>query len=259
MSSQQEARDFAAKRSQAEQAAASAIDGILREAARDITNALDGITVASSEAVFLQMAEERASGVASDAQRRIDMQIRQYAKASVSALGDKDTGATGRLLNSRLFGRTFTERSAAYMADFIRDVARMAYAGRRLGKSKADTADAIAQQYRDPYTNGIINTANRAGAGISAPSNGLGMYRSAYGNIMRNAQGTVAIAWGREQKNFARRNGATGFRIHRGSSYPCDICDGEVAKGIQPLDAPTIPFHVRCRCWAEYIYPTQKE
>lgn len=254
MNELQKAKDFAAKRAQAERNVKAHIGSVLSSAAVDIARETKGITLVSSEALFRQMVYLRARNIVDDAEERINAYIRAYSKASISILGDKDTGATGRLLGSELFGKTFMERNHTYMQYFLDDVVKLIIAGRKLKMKQSAIENSVRSQYQDPYTNGIIDQANRKGANIQIPGYGRGIYHSAYGNIVRNAQGTIAIAWGREDKNYAKRNGAIGFRIFRGSSYPCPLCDSEVDKGIQPMTAKSVPFHLNCRCLVEYIY-----
>lgn len=254
MSAREDAVNFARKRTQAERNVKTRIDRILSSAASDIVKASQSITLVSSEPVFRQMVSVRSNGVMEAAEEAINYYIREYSKVAISVLGDKDTGATGRLLNSELFGKTFEERSHTYMQYFFNDVVKMIIAGKRLKLKQSAIESNVRSQFSDPYTNGIIDQANRKGANILVPSYGHGIYHSAYGNIVRNAQGTVAIAWGREEKNYANRNGAIGFRVYRGSSYPCPICDEQVASGLHPMSDPTIPFHSRCVCLIEYVY-----
>lgn len=250
------AQQFASLRSQAERNMRTRIQRILASLSSDIVKAAKGITLISSESTFRQMIYTRSNSDVDAAEEAINYYIREYAKASITILGDKDTGATGRLLNSELFGKTFMERSHTYMQYFFNDAVKMIVAGRKLKMKEADIENTVKTQYKDPYTSGIIDQANRKGANILVPAYGKGFYKSAYQNIVRNAQGTIAIAWGKEARNFAKRNGAIGFRVHRGSSYPCDICDREVEKGVHPMSDQTIPFHVSCKCYIEYIYET---
>ncbi|MDY4625769.1 MAG: hypothetical protein SO442_04100 [Prevotella sp.] len=246
-------KGYALKRAQAQRNIKQHIDKILSKAAQDITAQARGITLVSSYTMFRQMIEARSVGIIENAEKEIAEYIVAYSKASISVLGDKDTGATGRLLNSDLFGKTFAERNNSYMENFLYDVTNMLIAAKRNKLKQSDTENIVKSEYKDPYTNGIITKANNKGAGIATPSYGRGIYHSAYENIIRNAQGTVAIAWGRELRNYAKRNGAKGFRVHRGSSYPCDICDAEVAKGVHPITDEVPPFHVRCVCWIEFV------
>lgn len=246
--------DFAAKRAQAQRNMRARIENVLANAAVGIAREARSITLVSSEMLFSQMIAIRSKKIIEEAEDAINTYIRAYAKASITTLGDKDTGATGRLLASDLFGKTFMERSATYMQYFFNDVIKMLVAGKRLGMSQQQIENAVKTQYKDPYaTGGLIDRANRKGARIQTPAYGRGIYHSAYGNIVRNAQGTIAIAWGREEKNFARRNGAVGFRIHRGSSYPCAVCN-EAAIGIHKMTDDAPPLHANCVCYVEYIY-----
>lgn len=255
----QSAKTYASRRTQAERDVRTRIDRILESAATDIVKDAQGITLVSSESMFRQMVYVRAKNTVDAAESAINYYIREYAKASITILGDKDTGATGRLLNSELFGKTFEERSHTYMQYFLNDVVKLIIAGRRLKMKQSAIESTVKSQFKDPYTNGIIDQANRKGANILVPAYGRGIYHSAYGNIVRNAQGTISIAWGREAKNYAKRNGAIGFRVYRGSSYPCPLCDDEVAKGVHPMTDQTVPFHSRCCCIIEYVYENNDE
>lgn len=256
-----DARQFASKRIQAERNVRSHIDSILSSAAEEIAKEARGIQIVSSESVFSQMVSVRASNIIRDAENEINNYIRRYAKASITVLGDKDTGSTGRLLNSELFGRTFTDRSRTYMQYFFDDIIKIIIAGKKNRLKQQDIETAVKSQYQDPYTDGLIRKANRKGAGIQTPSYGRGIYKSAYGNIVRNAQGTIAIAWGKEDRNYHRRMGATGYRVKRGSSYPCPICDDAADGTVYDInDSSHIPpLHVNCVCYAEYIYEKKEK
>lgn len=249
------AKQFASKRTQAERNVRTRIERILSSAAADIVTSAKGITLVSSEVVFRQMVYARAKSIVDGAEEAINYYIRQYSKASISILGDKDTGATGRLLNSELFGKTFEERSHTYMMYFFGDVVKMIIAARKLKMKDADIAKTVQSQYKDPYSNGVIDQANRKGANIQVPSYGHGIYHSAYGNIVRNAQGTISIAWQKEIDNYAKRNGAIFFIPHRGSSYPCPLCDSHAERvhKVGDKDDPPPVYHSRCRCWVTYL------
>lgn len=255
MNQLQKAKDFASKRVQAERNVKSHIDRILSSAAVDIAKDAQGITLMSSEAMFRQMVYVRTKNTIDAAEEAINYYIREYAKASIVILGDKDTGATGRLLNSELFGKTFTERSHTYMQYFLHDVVNLIVAGRKLKMKQTAIENNVRSQYQDPYTNGIIDKANKKGANIQVPAYGRGIYHSAYGNIVRNAQGTIAIAWSKEQYNYAKRKGAYGFIPHRGSSYPCPLCDGHAGR-FHKMNDPKDPapvYHSRCCCWVTFV------
>lgn len=254
MAKEQKSINYALKRQQAERNVKSHIDDILKRAATDIAKESRSFIIVSSVPLFKQLIEVRSKDIIERAESEINTYIREYSKASIAVLGDKDTGATGRLLNSELFGKTFGERSKAYMDYFLHDVINIILAGRKEKMRQADIEKAVVSQFKDPYVNGLIDKANKNGANIQMPHHGKGVYQSAYGNIVRNAQGTISVAWGREERNFERRNGAVGFYIHRGSNYPCEICQGEVEKGLHKMNEDSVPFHSRCQCWVEYVY-----
>lgn len=251
----QSAETYASRRAQAEKNIKSHIDNILSAAAENIAKAAQGITLVSSEALFRQMVSVRAKDIVDDAENKINGYIRAYSKASITVLDDKNTGATGRLLGSELFGKTFAERSHTYIQYFLNDVVKLIIAGRKLKMKQTAIESSVKSQFKDPYTNSIIDKANRKNANIQVPSYGRGIYHSAYGNIVRNAQGTIAIAWSREQYNYANRNGAVFFIPHRGSSYPCPLCDSHadrIHKMNDKNDPPPI-YHARCVCWVTYL------
>ena len=254
-SGKEEARKIASMRAQAERNVKKRIDDILSEKALKIAEASRGIAFVSSQSLFRQVMLARTRTYIEETKSEIEAYIRAYAKASISALGDKDTGATGRLLNSELFGKTFTDRNSVYVQRFLEDVVSIIIAGRKLKMEQGEIEKIVVAQFKDPYTNGVVNAANGKGTGIPIPAYGRGVYKSAYGNIVRNAQGTVALAWAREEFNKARRDGAVGFIPHRGSDYPCLTCDSHAEKFYPINERDEMPlYHARCCCFVEYIY-----
>lgn len=47
--------------------------------------------------------------------------------------------------------------------------------------------------------------------------------------------------------DFGRDPDIIGYRVVRGSTYDCEVCD-ELCIGIHPLDVQVLPAHPRCRC-----------
>ena len=62
------------------------------------------------------------------------------------------------------------------------------------------------------------------------------------------------MAWMRELANDYKEDGAVGYYVFRGSSYPCDLCDS--ACGFHPLTDMSFfpPLHPHCCCGAVPIY-----
>ena len=66
------------------------------------------------------------------------------------------------------------------------------------------------------------------------------------------------LAWGRAEQEYGEKNGAIGFRVFRGSSYPCAICDDECAY-VHKVGEMVVPVHANCRCYIVFIYENEQE
>lgn len=254
-------KTIALKRKQAERNVKEHIDKILSAAAEDLAKAADGIMVSSSENAFEKSVWSRSGSIIEKAENDINEYIRAYAKASISVVGDKDTGATGRLLNSDMFGKTFKERSSEYIRYFFSDCVKVIYAARKLKMKSEEIYGTLQNEYKDPYTNGTIGDAMAKNINIPVEKRRHGLYKAGYGNIVRNAQGTIAVAWSREEYNYAKRNGAIGFIPHRGSSFPCPLCDSHAERFHKMGDREDPPplYHSRCCCWTTYVFAEKSE
>ena len=49
------------------------------------------------------------------------------------------------------------------------------------------------------------------------------------------------------------RTGATGYRVRRGSNYPCALCDS-LCRITWPISVEVLPAHPHCVCYAEPVY-----
>lgn len=252
-------KDYTERMLQAERNVKSHIDDILSDAARKIATEASSIKFVSSNDLYRQTIATMSKSILEDASESISEYVRQYSKASISILNDKDTGAVTRLLNSELFGKTFDERNKKYMGYFANDIANILIMCRRLNVSGKNVTEAILAAYRSPYESDLMNKVAKTKDGpVEIPSYGRGIYHSAYQNIVRNAQGVISVAWNRERKNKARRDGAIGFYVHRGSSYPCSICDDQTG-WLHNMDDDTPPFHVNCVCYVEFVFEGEEE
>jgi len=48
--------------------------------------------------------------------------------------------------------------------------------------------------------------------------------------------------------DFGRDPDIVAYRVERGSSFDCEVCDEAVANSPYPLDVQIVPLHSRCRC-----------
>lgn len=247
--------DFAAKRSQAEDNVKERINSVLANTVKNIARKTGNVNVASNKDTYISEVLSVAQNDFRLANRIVAEYITEYSKASIKVLGDKDNGALTRMLKGKLFGKSFSQRNDTYMKYFANDVANLLYACKIIGLNASDTSDALLKFFKDPYSSEIISRANKKGANIQTPAYGRGIYHSAYENIIRNAQGTIALAWNKELGSFAKRSGATFFVPHRGSSYPCPLCDSYAERAF-PIEtyaenAPT--YHARCCCYVTFM------
>ena len=178
--------------------------------------------------------------------------ISDYALASTKYYGIEGSGIMS-FLTSAFHGATSRERTTKYMANFAEDIVRMVKAGVLLGYPSSKILSAIRTGYKDPYHTSIITKARKYDINIATPSYGQGIFHSAYQNIARNARQMIAVAWGMAERQYGEEHGAIGFTSHRGSSFPCPICDDETTYRHKMTD-PFPPYHINCVCWVRFIY-----
>lgn len=252
-------KNYTERMLQAERNVKSHIDDILSDAAQRIATEASSVKLVSSDDLYRQTIAVKSKRILEDAMESISEYVRQYSKASIAILGDKDTGAVTRLLNSELFGKTFEERNKKYISYFVNDIANILIMCKRLNVSGSKVTEAVLAAYKSPYESDLMSKAEKTKKGaVDVPSYGRGIYHSAYQNIVRNAQGVISIAWSRERKNKAKRDGAIGFYVHRGSSYPCSICDDQVG-WLHKMDDDVPPLHVNCVCFVEFVFGEEEE
>lgn len=193
-----------------------------------------------------------AKSIAGEAEESINSYISAYSKASCKILGI-DSENIESFLVSDIYGKTTSERNAVYLGNFAEDIVRMIKAGTLMGYSDQQLLSSIRTGYKDPYHTSVITKAKRKDINIDVPSYGKGYYKNAYQNIVRNASQVIALAWGQAEQEYGLENGAVGYLVHRGSSYPCPVCD-DLCGYVHPLNTMVIPAHPNCVCRAEFVY-----
>ena len=176
----------------------------------------------------------------------------EYAEAAGKYLYDLDNGIT-EYMDGVHFGKTFTERVAGQAGRIADDMGKILAAASFLGLPPVVVDD----EWEKPYfVGGVIARANSRGAGIEVPKYGRGIPQSGAGQMLKNIGDTVALAWGFEDYDYAVRNGAIGFYVFRGSSYPCQVCQEECGV-FHPMEESVFshpPFHANCVCYVVYVY-----
>ena len=195
---------------------------------------------------------KKAQGIMTSTAPEIEAYTRAYSEASCKVLGI-GTASVDEYIGGKMFGETFAARNNRYLSNFAEDIVKMIKAGALLGYSDDKILSAIRTGYKNPYAASIITKAQSKDINIANPSYGRGFYKSSYQNLMRNVKGTIALAWGYAEHEYGMENGAIGFKVFRGSSYPCAQCDDECAY-IHKMDDPFPPFHISCKCYIQFIY-----
>ena len=122
-----------------------------------------------------------------------------------------------------------------------------------MGYSDQQLISSIRTGYKDPYHTSVITKAKRKDINIDVPSYGKGYYKNAYQNIVRNASQVIALAWGQAEQEYGHGIGAVGYFVHRGSSFPCPVCD-DLCGYVHSIDTMVIPAHPNCVCRVEFTF-----
>lgn len=248
--------NYAKKRSQALRNCESHLQTILFDVAKKIVSASNKYRVGGnlrSETSFLSDAKE----IASTASESIESYTGAYAKASCKILGI-DTDNIESFLVGDIFGKTLNERNETYLSNFAEDIVRMVKAGTLMGYTDQQILSSIRTGYKDPYKSSVVTKAQKKDINIATPSYGKGIFRNAYQNIVRNSKQVISIAWGQAEQEYGQEIGAIGFKVFRGSSYPCETCQNEVDAGVHSFRDPYPPFHVECVCYTQFVFKDSK-
>lgn len=252
MDEKQRGAQFALKRGQAGRNAETHAASILFKAAKKVM--AESKTHLSPSGGMTREAEliGRAQKIMASTSPEIEAYMKAYSEASCKILGI-GTETVDEYIGGKIFGETFAARNSRYLSQFAEDIVKMIKAGSLLGYSDDKILSAIRTGYKNPYASSIITKAQSKDIDITNPSYGRGFYKSSYQNIMRNVRHTIALAWGKAEQEYGESIGAIGFRVFRGSSYPCPTCDDECAY-IHKMGDPAPPFHWHCVCAIEFIF-----
>lgn len=145
-------------------------------------------------------------------------------------------------------GMTFDERLDDYCAKYKNELMVLIGAGLALGVVKSELAKSIGDNLKRPYDNALLVD------GIDAPiSYGQGRTNSMYTAIAALTKYGIETAWMRHWELSTAADGAIGWIVRRGSSYPCALCDDNC--GFHPLaDGTGLPVHNSCCCIAIPVY-----
>lgn len=184
--------------------------------------------------------------------------IYKYEKASASLVAKElDSSVkvpTERYLAAKQAGKTFKQRTYIYTERFKKDIVNLARVGQVQGLNKSALKSMVKSSYQDPYSSSLMNRAIKSGkAKIHIPIYGKGISKSGYMQVLKNIRDTSSLMWSYADNWYASRNGALGFYVYRGSSYPCDTCQSHVG-WLHNMDDDMPPYHSHCVCFVKFIY-----
>ena len=135
-------------------------------------------------------------------------------------------------------GITYSQRLNTYTNKFKSELESFISAGLIAGLSSSGLTNEIKKTYKHP----------KQGSIISDKVKGF----SSYSRLLLLARHTIADAWMYADGEWMRKNGAVGYMVYRGSSYPCSVCDMTV--GYHPINDYVLPVHPNCMCYAVPVY-----
>lgn len=133
-------------------------------------------------------------------------------------------------------------------------------AGLLLSKPTNAVLSEFQTYYDNPYGSPMVRDSwSEKGAKIAAirlltkgVSFGAGRYVSAFNSFSRAGRATTDYAFNYADNEFMRRNGALGYQVYRGSSFPCEACDSNT--GFHYINDISLPVHGHCLCYATPVY-----
>lgn len=145
-------------------------------------------------------------------------------------------------------GSTFEERLSDYCGKYKDELMLLIGAGLFLGVAKSALVKSIGENLKHPYANQLL------ASGIKAPlTYGRGRTNSMFTAISGLTRYGIESAWMRHWELETEADGAIGWIVQRGSSYPCPQCDDNC--GFHSIDEGTqLPQHLSCCCFAVPIH-----
>lgn len=253
---------FVLERTKIEQAAEVKVSRLVYNSALSILNIAEKYHIGNNPKALMQNpnAKRQVDAVMESLRRSIFAYEKAAMKLSAEHIeGTGIKGVVEEYLTSKHWDKTFKQRTLTYTDRFRKDITNLIASGKSLGMDKKKIASAIRCEYKNPYSSSIVSKALRKGKVVlDIPKYGAGISKNAYDQIIKNVRGSIEFAWGVADHDTALKNGATGFYVMRGSSYPCEECQAHVG-WLHKMSDDTPPFHINCKCIAIYTYKDEKE
>lgn len=142
-------------------------------------------------------------------------------------------------INREINGATYDDRIRNYAIRFKMELQDLIGAGVVLGLSLKGVEESVRKSFKTPYVSSIASHLPHKG-------------QSAYHRLQVLTRHTIADGWMFSFFESARKGGAAGYYVYRGSSCPCSLCDMMV--GYHPITDYVLPVHPNCKCFAVPVY-----
>lgn len=243
----QKAQQYILERLEAERSMTYHLERLLRNAAEDIVDILYSkkihINKLSPNKLPKEVEEEINEIIANLQKSIIDV-------FETLAIADHDENRDEILpfILGENHGRTFDERLSDYCDKYRDELMLLIGAGLFLGVTKMMLVKSIGDNLKHPYANQLLAD------GIEAPlTYGRGKSNSMFTALSGLTKYGIESAWMQHWELKTEADGAIGWIVQRGSSYPCPQCDDNC--GFHSIDEGTqLPQHLSCCCFAVPIY-----
>lgn len=194
----------------------------------------------------------------SELRQYLYMVIERDSEELIADISDKWNVAiplvAGTVINRDVGGKTLKQRIGVYGNRFETEADMWTAVGLINKYSKKKIEAAITSHLDAPYSSRLFLMS--IGKGISqrlkygTPHFGKGQDRSAVSMLERLAVSTLGDAMREAEWDiWGDDSNIIGFEVHRGSSYPCSLCDSMCGFHMKTYaDLP--PYHARCCCYA---------
>lgn len=167
-------------------------------------------------------------------------------------------------MNSERNGSTLEERIEERGRTWMNEIFAVYMAGDLLGLDRKGLLSSIKANMKHPWDNEVlvavrekIQRGEVAGdlSDFENPHFGTGHEISSLGALQTLTGFAVSDAWMWWQYEDARKQGAKGYFVERGSGFPCEICDSHTGIFYPISDEDNRPqYHSHCCCVVIYTY-----
>lgn len=172
----------------------------------------------------------------------LEDELYEYNMALATENSKEDKNVLLLYATREINGASYEDRMHVYASKFKMELQDLIKAGLIASMGIQQMKDYIRAVFKRPYKGTIIS---------KYPHKGF----SSYERMKLLTRHTIADTWMHADHEWMLKNGAVGYMVYRGSSYPCSVCDMNV--GFHPINIETLPVHPNCCCYAVPIFQNQ--